>query len=72
MMTKDMQPLVIDACLKVNGCPEEFRFTSYTWLDFMIKVNEFMDNNNWISFPVGEDDEMRDVIKKHKDCEKFV
>jgi hypothetical protein len=68
---KDMRPLVINAKLQIQGHEPE-TFQSYTWLDFMIKVNQFMDDNNWISFPMGEDDEIKMVTKKAKESEKLV
>lgn len=65
-----MEPLKINAVLQVDG-HYPVKFTACTWLEFLIRINEFMDKNNWISFPVGEDDATKMVTKTAKEVDKF-
>lgn len=50
---------------------EPFNIVALNWFDLVKQIDKFMKINSEISFPLGEDDNMKIVTKKATDCEVF-
>lgn len=66
-MENEAQPIVTGQ-LRMQG--KEYNFLHYTWLSFMIAINEMMSEYK-IEFPLGEDEKIAMVTKKVKETDKF-
>lgn len=59
---------MIKTTIEIDG--EEFSFTSFTWFNFLLNINRVMKEAK-VSYPIGEDEEIKIVRKKIKDIERF-
>lgn len=59
---------MIECIVKFDG--KEFSFRAKTWYQFVYGINDIMKEFE-ITFPLGEDDDIKFVTKKVKEVDKY-